>query len=102
MIKFKIDIVKELSGKGLTTSAVQRTCVIPPSTWAGIKKGQCTMTMSTLSRLCALLDCQPEQLIYYAPDEETSAKVELFRQYKRGQLPNKYYTKKADRDSGTQ
>ena len=61
MIKYKIDVMKELSNKGYTSSKIRR--------------GE-NINTSTLNILCVLLKCQPSDIIEVIPTD--AEKIEYY------------------------
>jgi len=53
--------------KGITSYTIKKDNVIGQATFKKIKEGGAIDTR-TISKLCALLNCQPGDIIEYAPD----------------------------------
>ena len=62
MIKYKIDIIKELKNKGYTTYYILKNKIIPQGTMTAIREGK-YISLETLDKLCTLLDCNVEEII---------------------------------------
>lgn len=68
MIRYKIDIMKELKTIGVNTTKIRNEKIFGQGTLNNIKKG--VVGVETLDKLCGLLECQPNMLIEYVPDDE--------------------------------
>ncbi|MCH5186885.1 MAG: helix-turn-helix transcriptional regulator [Oscillospiraceae bacterium] len=59
-----------LSENGYTASRVKQENIISQGTYYGLKNGTAGIDARTINKLCALLNCQPGDLMEYVPDEE--------------------------------
>ena len=73
MIKYKIDVVKELSNKGYTTNVIRKNKWISEATMTKIRRGE-NMNTTTLNILCVLLKCQPGDILEVIPTDEEKIK----------------------------
>lgn len=73
MIKYKIDVVKELSNKGYTTNVIRKNKWISEATMTKIRRGEHINT-TTLNILCVLLKCQPGDILEVVPTDEEKIK----------------------------
>ena len=55
--------------KGLTTYRIRKENIISQSALQNLREGK-SVTMDTISALCAALDCQPGDILEYVKDEE--------------------------------
>lgn len=55
--------------KGLTTYRIRKEKIISEGTLQSIRKGK-SITTDSIAALCAVLDCQPGDLMEYIPDTE--------------------------------
>lgn len=55
--------------KGLTTYKIRKDSIISQYALQSINKDK-SITIETLDKLCAALDCQPGDLLEYVPDEK--------------------------------
>ena len=62
------DLLKE---KGYTTYKIRQEKLIGQATLTAIKNGTGGLDAKTLARLCAVLDCQPGDLMEYVKDDES-------------------------------
>lgn len=69
MIRFKIDIMKALKNKGVTSYTIKQTKVIGQSTLTKLSKGE-VPAASSLSTICEILKCQPGDILEWVPDTE--------------------------------
>ena len=68
MIKFKVKVmlaVREMTQKGLA----QKTGIRPPTISAICTGSIKHLPVDALDKICAVLDCQPADLVEYVPDE---------------------------------
>lgn len=75
MIKYKIDVMKELSNKGYTSSKIRKNKWISEATMTKIRRGE-NINTSTLNILCVLLKCQPSDIIEVIPTD--AEKIEYY------------------------
>ncbi len=73
MIKYKIDVVKELSNKGYTTNVIRKNKWISEATMTKIRRGE-NINTTTLNILCVLLKCQPGDILEVVPTDEEKIK----------------------------
>ena len=66
-LRFKLDITKALKSAGYTTYTLQKQGLLSSSTLQKLLKGE-PLSWANLDKLCALLDCQPGDLLEYVPD----------------------------------
>ena len=72
-LRFKIDVMKALKEKGVTTYAMRKDKLLSESTIQKLRKGV-GVSWENIETLCELLQCQPGDLIEYV--EENEPKVE--------------------------
>lgn len=73
MIKYKIDVFKELKNKGYNQTRIQREKLLPAQTQQNIKAGK-SITLETLNKLCIMLKMQPSEIIEVIPTDEEKIK----------------------------
>lgn len=70
MIRYKIDVFKELKNKGYNQTRIQKERLLPAQTAQNIKAGK-SITLDTLNKICIMLKMQPGDIIeVVATDEE--------------------------------
>jgi len=57
-----------LKEKGINTTRIRRDKIIGQGTLTAIKNGTGGLDAKTISKLCALLDCQPGDIMEYVPE----------------------------------
>lgn len=67
-LKFKIDILEALKAKGYTTYTLRKDNLLSQSTIQKLREGK-GLSWENIERLCAMLDCQPGDILEYVPDE---------------------------------
>ncbi|AEH49825.1 XRE family transcriptional regulator [Geobacillus sp. NFOSA3] len=70
MISYK-PLLKLLIDRGIKKQDLQKAANISWSTMAKFNKGE-YVSLEVIDRICAVLDCQPGDLIEYIPDEKES------------------------------
>ena len=63
-IRYKIDIMARLKGRGYSSTRIREEKLIGQSYLQQIRHGE-LVSWKTLDTICALLDCQPGDLIEY-------------------------------------
>ena len=66
-IVYKINIIEELKKKGYNTTRLRKEHLLAEGVIQSLRVGK-YISMDNLSRICALLDCQPADLIEYVKD----------------------------------
>jgi putative transcriptional regulator len=56
--------------QGINTTRIRRENIIGQGTLTAIKNGTGGLDAKTISKLCALLDCQPGDIMEYVPEEK--------------------------------
>lgn len=75
MIRYKIDVVKELSKRGYTSPVLREKKIISQATLQNIRKGG-NINTSTLNAICLILRCQPSDVLEVVPTDKE--KIEFF------------------------
>lgn len=73
-LKYKIDVLAALKEKGFTTYKLRQEKRLSESTIQKLRAG-IGVSWENLETLCALLDCQPADLMEYVPVQETGNTV---------------------------
>ena len=66
-IKYKIDIMAELKKRGYSSTRIREEKLIGQSYLQQIRHGE-LVSWKTLNTICALLECQPGDLIEYVKE----------------------------------
>lgn len=75
MIRYKIDIMKELNNKGYNYMRIKKEKLLSAQTLENIKQGK-SITLDTLNKICLMTNLQPKDIIeVIATDKE---KVKYF------------------------
>lgn len=69
MIRYKIDIIKELKAAGYGPWRIKNEKIIGEATMSRLRKGM-DINFSTLNTVCGILNKQPGDIIEYVPDED--------------------------------
>ncbi len=66
-LQFKINILEALKEKGYTSYVLRKDNLLSQSTLQKLRDGK-GLSWDNLERLCALLDCQPGDLLEYVKE----------------------------------
>lgn len=66
-ILYKVNLLKELKEKGYTTNRIRAEKLFGEGVVAKMRHDE-LISYDMLARVCALLDCQPGDLLRYEPD----------------------------------
>lgn len=66
---YKIDIIKALKEKGISTYIMRKEKILSESTIQKLREGK-GIAWENIETICRLLECQPGDIIEYIPDEE--------------------------------
>lgn len=64
-------LLKKLEKRGYTSYRIKQNKIIGQGTLTAIKNGTGGLDAKSIAKLCALLDCQPGDIMEYVPDERT-------------------------------
>ena len=67
-LKYKIDVLTVLKEKGITTYQIRKDRLLSESTVQKLRAG-IGVSWENIETLCRLLECQPGDLMEYAPEE---------------------------------
>ena len=71
-IRYKVDILAELKKKGYSSTRIREEKLIGQSYLQQLRRGE-LVSWKTLDTICALLECQPGDLIEFQKEEATEA-----------------------------
>ena len=66
MIRYNKDIMSELKKNGYSSYRIRNEKILSQKVLTEIRAKK--VTMSTLNKICQLLDCQPGEILEYLPD----------------------------------
>lgn len=69
MIRYKIDVYKELKKRGYNTTKIKYEKLLPSQTLMNIREGK-SISTETLNKLCLLLRMQPGDILEEIPTDE--------------------------------
>ena len=70
-IRYKVDVLAELKKKGYTSTKIREEKLIGQSYLQQLRHGE-LVSWKPLGTSCALLDCQPADLIEYVKEDDVS------------------------------
>ena len=68
-IVYKLDILDALKSKGYNTNRLRKEKLLSESVIQGLRENR-YITLTNISTICALLECQPGDLLEYVPASE--------------------------------
>ena len=68
-IVYKLDILDALKSKGYNTNRLRKEKLLSESVIQGLRENR-YITLTNISTICALLECQPGDLLEYVPGSE--------------------------------
>lgn len=72
MLRYKMNILDALRERGYTSYRIRQDRIIGERQLQQIREGE-LVSLACLDKLCALLDCQPGDLMEYVPDHNNDA-----------------------------
>ena len=73
MYRYKIDIMKELSNRGFTSTRMRKEKILSESTMQSLRNGK-GITTDTINTICIILRCQPSDILEIIPSDEEKIK----------------------------
>lgn len=73
MYKYKIDVMKELSERGFTSTRMRKEKILSEATMQNLRKGK-GITTDTLNTICVILRYQPSDVLEIVPTDEEKIK----------------------------
>lgn len=70
MLKYKIDVMKELMDVGINMSVAKNTGVFAQGTMTKFKNGSTDISLNNLNRLCCILEMQPRDILKYVETDD--------------------------------
>ena len=67
-IQYKIDILKALKEHGFSTTRIRKEKLLSEGALQSLREEK-AISFANLEKLCALLNCQPGDILEYVPDE---------------------------------
>lgn len=73
MVKYKIDVMKELADKGYTANRMRREKILSEATMQKLRHGE-NVTTDTINKICIMLRMQPGEVFEVIPTDEEKIK----------------------------
>ena len=73
MFSYKIDVLKELSKRGYTSTRMRKEKIMSEATMQNLRKGK-GITTDTINTICIILRCQPSDILEIEPTDEEKIK----------------------------
>lgn len=74
MLRYKIDVLKELKNNGYSTYRLRNDKLMGEAQIQKIRSGEIA-SKESLNTICKLLGCQPGDFLEYVPDEKAESDV---------------------------
>lgn len=68
-IQYKLDVLTALKSAGFTTYRIRKDKLLSEATLQSLREGN-GISWESISTICALLNCQPGDIMEYVPEEE--------------------------------
>ena len=75
MLKYKIDVIKELSNIGINSNVARTSGIFGQSTMAKFKNGDTSITLDNLNRLCCVLEMQPRDVLKFVETDKDREEI---------------------------
>lgn len=75
MIKYKIDVIKELNAVGINSTTARNTGLFAQVTMKKFKDGDTSISLDNLNRLCCVLEMQPKDIIKFVETDDDREKI---------------------------
>lgn len=66
-VRFKVDVLAELKKKGFSSYKMRQERLMGEATIQQLRKGE-RVSWENIGRICAMLDCQPGDILEYAEE----------------------------------
>lgn len=67
-ITYKLDVLQALKEKGVSSYKLRQAKIMGERTIQQLRTGE-LVSWENIARICALLDCQPGDIVEYIPDD---------------------------------
>lgn len=75
MLKYKIDVIAELSKVGINTTSAKQSGIFGQDTMRKFRNGDTKISLEVLNRLCCVLEMQPRDIIKFIETDEDREKI---------------------------
>lgn len=72
-LRYKINLLEELKANGYNTNRIRKEKIMAEATLQNLRENK-PISWANLERCCAMLNCQPGDIIEYVTDEENEGK----------------------------
>lgn len=73
-IRYKFDVMAKLKKRGYSSTQIRDKKLIGQSYLQQLRHGE-LVSWKTIDTLCALLECQPGDLLEYTPDQDVQTNI---------------------------
>ena len=70
-LRFRFDVLDRLRESGYTTYRIRKERLLPEGTLQNLRDCK-PVSWTTIETICRLLDCQPGDVLEYAPEDQTN------------------------------
>lgn len=78
MIRYKVEVMKELKKKGYTAGICRRNKILPESTMTRFRHGE-IVTFDAINKVCLLLGCQISDILEVVPTEDELKELGVYK-----------------------
>lgn len=75
MLKYKIDVIKELANVGINSNTARMSGIFGQATMTKFRKGDTSITLDNLNRLCCVLEMQPRDVLKFVETDQDRAEI---------------------------
>lgn len=75
MLQYKFDIISALAKIGINTTTAKKTGIFGQDTMRKFRKGDTSISLEVLNRLCCVLEMQPRDIIKFVETDEDREKI---------------------------
>ena len=95
-LRWKIDITESLKVKGYSSYKIRKEKLFGQKTLQDFRDGTVVLSYDLLEKLCALLECQPGDLLEYVASKDDDSEyvydlVSVYVPYESGSRPDIYF-----------
>ena len=75
MLKYKIDVIKELPNVAINSNTARMSGIFGQATMAKFRRGDTSITLDNLNRLCCVLEMQPRDVLKFVETDQDRAEI---------------------------
>lgn len=75
MLKYKIDVIKELANIGINSNVARTSGIFGQATMTKFRNGDTSITLDNLNRLCCVLEMQPRDVLKFVETDKDREEI---------------------------